>query len=51
MGAHPSEVTKLETPYGLQLRWELPHGMPFVLHLKDKVKVSDTAIYLARTKK
>ena len=39
MGAHPSEVTKLETPYGLQLRWELPHGMPFVLHLKDKVKV------------
>jgi len=39
MGIEPSKAFKLETPYGLQLKWALPNGMPFVLHLKDKVKV------------
>ena len=43
MGIEPAKAFKLETPYGLQLKWSLPNGMPFVLHLKDKVKVcSDT---------
>eukprot|EP00794_Sanderia_malayensis_P016107 gene16107-17728_t len=32
---------KLETPYGLQLKWRLPGGMPFVLHLKDNHKVKN----------
>jgi len=39
MGIEPGKAFKLETPYGLQLKWALPHGMPFVLHLKDKIKV------------
>lgn len=39
MGIDPGKAFKLETPYGLQLKWCLPNGMPFVLHLKDKVKV------------
>ena len=29
----------LETPYGLQLKWTLPGGTPFILHLKDNHKV------------
>ena len=29
----------LEMPYGLRLEWELPGGMPFILHLKDNHKV------------
>ena len=39
MNIEPGKAFKLETPYGLQLKWILPHGMPFILHLKDKVKV------------
>lgn len=30
---------KLKTPYGLQMRWELPGGMLFHIHLKDNLKV------------
>ena len=30
---------KLKTPYGMQLRWRLPGGMPFHIHLKDNLKV------------
>ena len=40
MGIDPGKAFKLETPYGLQIKWGLPNGMPFILHLKDKVKVS-----------
>ena len=32
--------TKLETPYGMELRWRLPGGMHFHIHLKDNQKVS-----------
>ena len=39
MDIDPGRAFKLETPYGLQLKWALPNGMPFVMHLKDKVKV------------
>ncbi|XP_013417859.1 uncharacterized protein LOC106178970 [Lingula anatina] len=30
---------ELLTPYGLQLNWVLPGGMPFFIHLKDSTKV------------
>ncbi|XP_057290350.1 uncharacterized protein LOC130613049 [Hydractinia symbiolongicarpus] len=39
MDIDPGKAFKLETPYGMQLKWLLPHGMPFIIHLKDKVKV------------
>ena len=29
----------LETPYGIQILWTLPGGMPLFIHLKDPVKV------------
>ena len=32
---------KIKTPYGMQLRWKLPGGMPFVIHLKDNLKVKN----------
>ena len=35
-----SECTKMKTPYGMQLRWRLPGGMPMVIHLKDNAKVT-----------
>ena len=37
-----SNSTKLKTPYGMQLRWKLPGGMYFTIHLKDNVKVRET---------
>ncbi|XP_068739006.1 uncharacterized protein [Montipora capricornis] len=36
-----SDSTKLKTPYGMQLRWKLPGGMDFTIHLKDNVKVKN----------
>ncbi|XP_068739017.1 uncharacterized protein [Montipora capricornis] len=36
-----SDSTKLKTPYGMQLRWKLPGGMDFTVHLKDNVKVKN----------
>ena len=50
LGAKIDRVgNKLETPYGLQLKWRLPGGMPFVLHLKDNHKVSHlhVSLYIA----
>eukprot|EP00112_Aurelia_sp_Birch-Aquarium-sp1_P009840 Seg2134.2 transcript_id=Seg2134.2/GoldUCD/mRNA.D3Y31 product="Chitin synthase chs-2" protein_id=Seg2134.2/GoldUCD/D3Y31 len=42
LGVEPGNVgNKLETPYGMQLRWRLPGGMPLVLHLKDNHKVKN----------
>ena len=46
MNIEPKKAFKLETPYGIQMKWALPHGMPFVLHLKDKMKVSLQANFL-----
>ena len=34
-----SECTKTKTPYGMQLKWKLPGGMNFMIHLKDNAKV------------
>ena len=31
---------KLKTPYGMQMRWRLPGGMFFHIHLKDNLRVS-----------
>ena len=31
---------KLKTPYGMQMRWRLPGGMLFHIHLKDNLRVS-----------
>ena len=31
---------KLKTPYGMQMRWRLPGGMYFHIHLKDNLRVS-----------
>ena len=30
---------KLKTPYGMQMRWRLPGGMYFHIHLKDNLRV------------
>lgn len=32
---------KLKTPYGMQMRWKLPGGMYFHVHLKDNLKVKN----------
>ena len=35
-----STATKIATPYGMQLKWKLPGGMMFYIHLKDNFKVN-----------
>eukprot|EP00058_Branchiostoma_floridae_P016384 XP_002601872.1 hypothetical protein BRAFLDRAFT_75911 [Branchiostoma floridae] len=35
----PADARKMETPYGVQLWWKLPGGMPFYIHMKDPEKV------------
>ena len=35
---------KLKTPYGMQMRWTLPGGMYFLVHLKDNLKVISSCI-------
>ena len=30
---------KMKTPYGMQMRWRLPGGMLFLIHLKDNLRV------------
>ncbi|KXJ20581.1 Chitin synthase 6 [Exaiptasia diaphana] len=35
------DCKKIKTPYGMQLKWELPGGMPFYIHLKDNFKVKN----------
>lgn len=32
---------KVMTPYGIQLKWKLPGGMEFTIHLKDNTKVKN----------
>ena len=39
LGVEIENVIRIETPYGIQLRWILPQGMPFAIHLKDNLKV------------
>ena len=39
LGIEPSKVTKLFTPYGMQLKYKLRGNMPFYIHLKDNTKV------------
>lgn len=36
---HLRDCNKIKTPYGMQLKWTLPGGMEFTIHLKDNVKV------------
>lgn len=38
---NPEAAIKLNTPYGMELKWTLPGGMPFHVHLKDNFKVSE----------
>ena len=33
------QAKKIDTPYGMQLKWKLPGGMLFYIHLKDNYKV------------
>ncbi|XP_069101066.1 uncharacterized protein [Argopecten irradians] len=35
----PESGRMLYTPYGIQLHWDLEHGTPFFIHLKDTEKV------------
>ena len=35
-----AQAKKIETPYGIQLKWKLPGEMMFHIHLKDNYKVS-----------
>ena len=46
----PKVADILETPYGLQLAYQLPGGMPFVVHLKDNVKVSLALVFIMITR-
>lgn len=39
MDVRLNHCMKLETPYGMELRWRLPGGMNFHIHLKDNIKV------------
>ena len=39
LGVEPAKVTKLFTPYGMQLKYKLRGNMPFYIHLKDNTKV------------
>jgi len=41
LGVDPSRVTKLLTPYGMQLKYKLRGNMPFYVHLKDNSKVKN----------
>ena len=36
---------KMKTPYGMQLRWKLPGGMLFHIHLKDNMKVGIPLVF------
>jgi len=35
------DAIKLDTPYGMELKWILPGGMPFHVHMKDNFKVKN----------
>ena len=39
MGVTAKDANAFMTPYGVQLNWTLPKGMPFFIHLKDSAKV------------
>lgn len=39
IGVSPSKGNAYKAPYGIQLNWTLPGGMPFFIHLKDPVKI------------
>jgi hypothetical protein len=39
LGVTAKEANAYTTPYGAQLNWVLPGGMPFFIHLKDSSKV------------
>jgi len=41
LGVDPARVTKLLTPYGMQLKYKLKGNMPFYIHLKDNSKVKN----------
>ena len=41
LGIQPANVTKLFTPYGMQLKYTLRGNMPFYIHLKDNSKVKN----------
>ena len=41
LGIDPAGVTKLFTPYGMQLKYRLRGNMPFYVHLKDNSKVKN----------
>lgn len=34
-----ANVKKIKTPYGMQMKWKLPGGTDFTIHLKDNKKV------------
>jgi len=34
-----SDARKIRTPYGMQLSWLLPGGLPITIHMKDNSKV------------
>ena len=44
-------VQKVDTPYGIELKWTLPGGMPFHIHLKDNFKVREFAVFVYYDKK
>lgn len=39
MEVNADKANAYSTPYGVQLNWSLPGGMPFFIHLKDSMKV------------
>ena len=41
LGVDVDNISKLLTPYGMQLKYKLPGNMPFYIHLKDNSKVKN----------
>eukprot|EP00794_Sanderia_malayensis_P016164 gene16164-17787_t len=41
LNVKPSKAGNIKTPYGMELRWTLPGGMNFHIHLKDNYKVKN----------
>ena len=39
IGVSPTKGNAYKSPYGIQLNWTLPGGMPFFIHLKDPMKI------------
>lgn len=42
------DARKIRTPYGLQVTWKLPGGLPITIHMKDNSKVCQIIVNTKR---